>query len=344
MKIEKIKELINSEKYDFLRTNKRLGNNIVLLTLGGSHAYGTQVSTSDVDVRGITLNTKEEILTMNCHDKPYEDKATDTTIYTLSQIITLLSNCNPNVIELMGTSEEQLFVCSEEGRLIRDNIYTFLSKRAIHSFAGYANSQLRRLENFLAKDSYPQKEKERHIMESIGCQMASFEGRYRDFTKQNIKLYLGESDKVGFDEEIYMDINLNNYPMRDFKSMYSEMSNVVKDYESLNHRNSKKDNIHLNKHILHLFRLFLMGTEILEGKGVNTYRKNDLDLLMKLRNGYYVTQKDGKDDYSLIFEMVDEYEKKFKYASDNTNLPDKPDYNKINELVSEINWGVLNGR
>lgn len=41
MTIEQIKEKLRSEEYDFLRKDKNLGNNIIILTLGGSHAYGT---------------------------------------------------------------------------------------------------------------------------------------------------------------------------------------------------------------------------------------------------------------------------------------------------------------
>ena len=37
MYIEQIKEKVRSNEYDFLRENKNLGNNIILLTLGGSH-------------------------------------------------------------------------------------------------------------------------------------------------------------------------------------------------------------------------------------------------------------------------------------------------------------------
>ncbi len=36
MTLERIKNSLNSEEYDFLRENKHLGNSIVLLTLGGS--------------------------------------------------------------------------------------------------------------------------------------------------------------------------------------------------------------------------------------------------------------------------------------------------------------------
>ena len=39
MTIDQIKEKVTSSEYDFLRTNEHLGNNIILLTLGGSHAY-----------------------------------------------------------------------------------------------------------------------------------------------------------------------------------------------------------------------------------------------------------------------------------------------------------------
>lgn len=40
MTIEQIREKVASSEYDFLRTNEHLGGNIILLTLGGSHAYG----------------------------------------------------------------------------------------------------------------------------------------------------------------------------------------------------------------------------------------------------------------------------------------------------------------
>ncbi len=46
-----IKTLINSSEYDFLRTEKHLGEKLILLGLGGSRAYGTNIKNSDVDLR-----------------------------------------------------------------------------------------------------------------------------------------------------------------------------------------------------------------------------------------------------------------------------------------------------
>lgn len=39
MNLKQIKETVKQQEYDFLKENEHLGNNIILLTLGGSHAY-----------------------------------------------------------------------------------------------------------------------------------------------------------------------------------------------------------------------------------------------------------------------------------------------------------------
>ena len=65
MQLEQIKNKLKSPEYDFLNSNKNLHNNIILLTLGGSHAYGMEKETSDLDIRGIALNSKEKYFAGN---------------------------------------------------------------------------------------------------------------------------------------------------------------------------------------------------------------------------------------------------------------------------------------
>ena len=60
MKLDEIKKSLETAEYDFLRTNEHLGRNIILLGLGGSHAYGTETETSDLDIRGCALSRKDE--------------------------------------------------------------------------------------------------------------------------------------------------------------------------------------------------------------------------------------------------------------------------------------------
>lgn len=63
MILEEIKEKLHTPEYIFLRNNNHLGKNVILLGLGGSYAYGTNIEGSDLDIRGCALNSKKEILT-----------------------------------------------------------------------------------------------------------------------------------------------------------------------------------------------------------------------------------------------------------------------------------------
>lgn len=336
--MENFRELIKSPEYIFLRENPHLGDKIILLTLGGSHAYGTNNENSDIDIRGCSLNSKSDLIGMS-HFEQVIDERTDTTIYSFNKLIGLLLNANPNTIEMLGCKEEHYFLITPIGQELLDNRKMFLSKRAANSFGGYANQQLRRLQNALARDAYPQEEKEKHILNSIKFAMADFSERYQSFDEGSINLYVDKSEKTDKETEIFMDVNLSHFPLRDYKSMWSEMNNIVKDYEKLNSRNSKKDDAHLNKHAMHLIRLYLMCLDIFEKEEIVTYRGNDLNLLMDIRRGEF--QKPDGTFRAEFFDMVTEYENKLSYAIQNTSLPDSPEFKKVQEFVMSVNERVI---
>ena len=104
-------QIITRPEYDFLKHNKHLGDNIILLALGGSYAYGTNKEGSDIDLRGIALNSKEEILLGKDFDEVV-DRATDTTIYSFNKMLNLLSKNNPNTIEILGCKPEHYLYMS----------------------------------------------------------------------------------------------------------------------------------------------------------------------------------------------------------------------------------------
>lgn len=335
-------KLLQSKEYDFLRNDSHLANRIMLLVPGGSWSYGTNVDyidpktgnryVSDFDLRGVAAEGPEEIIGLSSFDQ-FTNELTDTTIYSFRKIVELMLNCNPNTIELLGVKPEHIIYISPEGELLRDNVDLFLSKRAVHSFGGYATQQLRRLENALARDSYTPADKEKHILKSLQANMQHLREHYDPFVEEAINLYIDKSDKEDFDEEIFIDINMKHYPFRDYKNIFSEMGQTLQNFGQLNHRNRKKDEIHLNKHAMHLIRLYIMGTEILEGKGINTFRANDRDFLLKIRF--------GEIPYKEVLQMVYDYEKRFQYAKENSPLPNKPDLKKVQELVMEVNRQLL---
>ena len=200
MTIDQIKEKVASSEYDFLRTNEHLGNNIILLTLGGSYAYGTNTESSDLDVRGCTLNTKMQILT-NENFEQFINEQTDTTIYSFNKLISLLVNVNPNTIEMLGCLPEHYLYLGPVGQELLNHAHMFLSKKAVYSFGGYAHQQLRRMSN-LSVRLVGQSEREQHILNSIKNAYVTFPERYFDFSEDNIRLYIDKSDQEEYDTEI----------------------------------------------------------------------------------------------------------------------------------------------
>ncbi len=334
MTIEEIKEMVAGEQYDFLRTNPHLKGRIVFLTLGGSHAYGTNVETSDVDIRGCALNGKEDLLGLSSFEQVVTGE-TDTTVYAFNKLVSLLMNCNPNTIEMLGCKPEHYFQISDIGREMIANRKLFLSQRAVASFGGYANQQLRRLENAIARDKLPQARKEEHILKSMEGAVKSFETRYSQIPAGGIRLYTGDSQREELDREIFADIYLTKYPAREFSSILNDLSNVLGTYEKLNGRNRKKDNEHLNKHAMHLVRLYLMCLDILEKEDICTYRENDREFLLEIRNGKYQREDDTYRDE--FFQMIDELEQRMNYAKQHTNLPKTPNYHAVEEFVMDVN-------
>ena len=311
MTIEQIKEMVSGSEYDFLRTNEHLRNRIIFLTLGGSYSYGTNVETSDVDVRGCALNSRSDLLGLTNFEQ-LVNTATDTTVYSFNKLINLLLNCNPNTIEMLGCKPEHYFLITDIGQEMIDNRKLFLSRRAVHSFGGYANQQLRRLENALARDKLSQERKEEHILKLMQSAVKAFESRYTSFENGSMVLYTAESPREDFDREIFADIHIDKYPVREFNSVMNDLTNVIGTYEKLNHRNHKKDDAHLNKHAMHLIRLYLMCLDILEKEDIVTYRENDHDLLMSIRSGAFQLE-DGTYRQE-FFDMVNEFEKRLSYA------------------------------
>ena len=337
---KEIKELLKTKEYDFLREHPFLGDNICYLTVGGSIGYGTNLpeKQSDIDIRGIALENDMELskalLDMDHFEQVLEPQ-TDTVVYGFNKIVKLLLSCNPNTIEMLGTKPEHILYMNETGKMLRDNVELFLSKRAIGSFGGYAGQQLNRMLNALARDRLEQREKEEHILRSVKSAMGSFNERYSDFGCGSIEMYIGESKNPELDGEILANINLRDYPLREFNSILNELGSISRTYNKVNHRNHKKDDEHLNKHAMHLVRLYLMAIDILENHRVVTYREAEQQMLLDIRRGKYMNE-DGtyKKEF---FDLVNALEARFMEAAKNTTLPDVPDYKKVLDLVKMVN-------
>ena len=333
------KALMNTTEYDFLRSNERLGGRIMLLGLGGSYAYGTNNEVSDIDFRGVTLQLPSDLLGMTEFEQ-FEDDKTDTVIYGFNKLVKLLLECNPNTCEMLGLDENQYLIKTELGQELINNSRLFLSKRAIKSFGGYADAQLRRLQNAIARDTLPQSDKEKHILKSVMNALEDFNRRYAGKERGNIRLYIDRAENPELETEIFVDANYAHFPLRDYTDLLGTMKNVVRDYDKIGKRNRKKDDNHLNKHAMHLIRLFMMAIDILEKGEIRTHRKDDLPTLIAIRKGDYMLP-DGTFSPE-FYELLEEYEHRLDEAAVRTVLPDNPDMEKVAHFVERVNrYAVL---
>ena len=338
--IKKIRKRMQSDDYRFFHENNNLGKNIILIGLGGSYAYGMNKDSSDLDIRGISLNKKEEVL-LGIDFEQVVDEKTDTTIYSFNKMIELLTKMNPNTCEILGLQDWQYFYLHPIGKELLENRKMFLSKICIHTFGGYAGSQLRRMENKAAR-LVGQAQNEAYILKSINNAKYDFKNRYYPHDDSDVKLYIDAAVQEGYDSEIFMDVCLKHYPLRDWTGMWNEMKAIVSSYNKIGKRNEKAiSHDKLGKHCAHLLRLYMMCIDILEKEEIITYRTDEHDLLMSIRNGEFLDE--NRQPTAEFYDLLNEYEKRFDYAKNNTSLPDVPDHKRINEFKMYVNERIVKG-
>lgn len=333
------KGLLSTKEYVFLHTDPRLGNRIILLGVTGSYGYGTEREGSDIDFRGITLELPSDLIGFTEFEQ-FEDRETDTVIYGFNKIIRLLLSCNPNTIEILGIEPEKYVIRTDIGQELLDNRDMFLTKRAAESFGHYADAQLRRLQNAIARDSMSQPDREEHIIRSVKHALEDYNRRSGESDSGVTKLYIDDAVTEGLEKEIFIDGEMKHFPLRKYNDMMNSMNIVIREYDKIGKRNRKKDDRHLNKHAMHLVRLFMMGIDILKYQTIRTRRPDDeLELLKSIRDGYYMKDSVLNEDF---YKVVADYEKQFAEAEKVSTLPDSPDMNRVEEFVERINRRIVN--
>ena len=122
----------------------------ILLVKHGSHAYGMNTPTSDLDVKGVCIEPKEFhfgfLHTFEQHERQAaKGHPQDLVIYSLKKFAKLAADCNPNIIEVLHVDDSDVLKIDSFGERLRAMRDSFLSRKARWTFAGYAHSQLKRI-------------------------------------------------------------------------------------------------------------------------------------------------------------------------------------------------------
>ena len=317
-----LNELIKQPEYEWLNEYK---DRLCFLTVCGSHAYGTNVEGSDIDIRGVMLPTIDDLIGLQNEDQRI-DESTDTVIYEFNKFVRLIMNSNPNTIEMLGTNNYLIF--NEVGQELIDNAKLFLSKKCLYSFGGYAQAQLRRIENSLAR-KMTQQEILQHMKKTMDIAMLKLKDRNKLFFDESLSVDIGE-------DCITMSGNFKNVPIAHVRAALNDIQSIEKTYEGINHRNNKPVE-KMDKHVMHLVRLYHTCFDILEKHEIITARP-ERDFLLEIRNGKFI--KDGAliEEFKVYNKQLED---KLQELKNTSTLQEKPRFKEINEWVKSVNSRVV---
>lgn len=208
------------------------------------------------------------------------------------------------------------------------------TRRIAYSYGGFANDQLRRLQmGLLRNGASPEAFKNKFEKRSLERAIAGW-------GKDNIfEITISEDADEEGKHPLLISGSLNDYPVTSLKSLLKSLTTTIDQYEQPQHPKAQKDAAHINKHAMHIVRLYYTAFDILEKGEIITHRDKEREELLAIRNGKYL-REDGSYAPE-FFELVDALEKRFQYDVKKTALPAKPDCGKIEELLVEINKSYL---
>lgn len=120
-------------------------SNRILYTVTGSHLYGTNIDGSDLDYQAVFIPDRKYVYGLSSCEQvitrvPHKDTVVDFTSYNVIKYIHLAKENNPNILSILFTPKHCIKHINQYGQALIDNRGLFVSKKAYHSFCGYAHA------------------------------------------------------------------------------------------------------------------------------------------------------------------------------------------------------------
>jgi predicted nucleotidyltransferase len=123
----------------------------------GSHAYGTNTSESDLDLRGIFLEPLSFVFGLNkieqiSNQDSVEGQAfkNDVCFYSLRRFVAMAYKNGPHILEMLHCDSKSIHLVTPVMQKLLDHKNKFLSNQLQYSFGGYAFTQLMKMKTKIA--------------------------------------------------------------------------------------------------------------------------------------------------------------------------------------------------
>jgi len=303
--------------------NFNLERRTIYLVRHGSHAYGTNIETSDEDQRGVCIPTDEYFYGLQNFEQSVRTDP-DVTIFSLKKFAALAADCNPNVVEILFVHPDDVLKLTGWGRDLLDHRSLFVTKKAKHTFSGYAHAQLKKIKThrnwLLNPPKKPPERKDLGLPDNCKFSKAQL-GVFENLTQEELNLLSAEAQHFYQQERAYQNAFTHWTQYQNWK----------------NSRNPKRAETEAKygydtKHAMHLIRLMRMCNEILRGEGV-IVRRPDAEELKAIRRGSMT--------YEQLVEMAEALDKEAERLYATSQLPNAPDRVAINDLIVEMTYEYL---
>ncbi len=348
---------------DFNLSLARKPSHLLLDVVAGSHAFGTNVASSDLDLKGIFHVPSSALLGLDRIDQVSDDR-NDETYYELGRFIELLLKNNPTALEILGSPDDCIRYRHPVLNALKPEL--FLSKLCAKSFGGYAMTQVKKARGLNKKIVNPQPEVRYPLshfcyvledqgslplVEWLSCrsiepeqcgltavnhapntyalfvQTSSEKADYRGiFSPKDADRLLCSSVAKEAQPVAWMHCNVDSFRAH-CKAHREYWKWVEERNESRFATNTEHGRGYDSKNMMHTLRLLDMAYEIAtEGKVI--VRRPNADELLKVRAGEY--------PYETLLARAERRLEEVEQAFIESDLPERPSSTMANELLISL--------
>ena len=335
--------------------------------VAGSRAYGTGVTSSDEDIRGLFAVPAARYLDLTSPADQLSDDRGNVVYYSLRRFIELLTRANPNILELLFMPDDCILKSSPEFHMLGAQRDAFISKQCAETHAGYAMAQIKKakgqnkwinnpkLETAPSKEDFcfvipwppVQKVPARPVpLRTIGWSLNEYHAARLEHSRDIYRLYrYGAQSRGVFRGDMLVcesipeqdeSVRFAGFLLYNEQAWKQDLADHHNYWEWRRDRNEarwqQQERGELDfdsKNMMHTVRLLLSGKSLMEfGRPIVRFTGDDLALLMSIREGRLSFDK----IMSIAQDILTDCERLKATAS----LPDVGDAERANALLREV--------